>query len=266
MFTELSAVKLQQQSKLQLNKKRKITDMVVVSKHKLMMSVLEQRTIILVDSGSGQVLSEITLHNKPRSLVMMGVQLAAATLADCKVQLVEVNGATLKAKTNITVGVDVYGIAAHQHNLIVSYDPPGVKIISMNGTVIHNLDNTTAGKEVFKKPRSIATSFDDSIFVTDWGTHQITRLDVSLTILQTFAGSLMLGPHGIIALNNDCILVCSRDNNSILLIWPSTNSMTVVLERQHGIKSPKSLCFCKEQKKLYVAPYADEVPVFQLSE
>jgi len=148
--------------------------------------------------------------------------------------------------------------------MVVSYHPPGVKIISKDGAVIHKLDNTTAGREVFKNPRWIATPSDDSIYVTDWGTHEITRLNSTLTIIQTFSGPMLNTPHGIIALNRDQLLVCNKNNNNILLIRPSTNSMTVLLDKQHGIEWPQTICFCKEQKKVYVGQYR-EILVYQLT-
>jgi len=163
------------------------------------------------------------------------------------------------------VHVKVYGIATYSKTLVVSHERPGVQIITKDGRTIQNLDNTTAGREVFKEPRWITTTSDGSIYVTDWGTDNITRMDSSLTILQTFSGDMLKGPHGIISLNKDQLIVCSWENSSVVLIRPSTSSMTVLLDKQRGIKEPRYLCFCKEQKKLYVAPNADTILVYKLS-
>ena len=138
------------------------------------------------------------------------------------------------------------GIAAYQNNFVVSFhDPPGVRIISKDDAVIHKLDNTTAGREVFKEPRWIATTSDDSIYVTDWGTDEITRLDSSLIILQMFSGSMLSAPHGIISLNRDQLLVCNKFNNNILTLRPSTSNITILLDKQHELENQLSLCFCK---------------------
>jgi len=140
------------------------------------------------------------------------------------------------------------GIATQGKNLVVSYDHPGVKIISKEGAMIENLDNATAGEEVFEKPRWITTAIDDSIYVTDWGTHKVIRLDSRLTILQTFSGPMPNAPCGIIALNRDQLLVCSFHNNSIVLIRPSLDNKKVILETQHGIEKPYSICYCREKR------------------
>jgi len=240
--------------------------MVLVSPNKLLLSIFVDKKVVLVDSASHKVLSEIVLQDNPRYVCMTSAHLAATTLVNKQIQFIKVNGSSLEAETTVNVDVDVIGIAAYQNNLVVSHgSPPGVKIISQDGAVIQKLDNITAGREVFKNPRWIATTSDDSIYVTDWGTNEITRLDSNLTILQTLSCDMLKAPHGIISLNREQLLVCNFDNSSVVLVRPNRNSFTDLLGKQHGIENPYSLCFCKEQKKLYVAPYGDKVLVFQLS-
>ena len=72
-------------------------------------------------------------------------------------------------------------------------------------------------------------------------------------------------PDGTLSLNRDQLRVCNFYNGNILLIRPSTSSMTVLLDKQHGIESPLSIGFCKEWKKLYVAPNGKMILVYQLS-
>jgi len=263
-------------------KNLKMTDMVLMSDNKLLLSDENRSTFTLVDIKSN-VVSEIKLKKKPSFVieVVSEIKLKKKPICSfvCKIdynraaathgtenQFLKIEGNALRCDTAIPSDDDEYryGIALQGNHLVVTYDsPPGVRIISTDGKIIHKLDNTMAGKELFKQPRWIATTSDGSIYVTDWGTHKITRLDSSLNILQTFSGSLLSGPHGIIALNRDQLLVCNKFNNNILLIRPSTNSMTVLLE--DGIEKPQSICFCNEQKKLYIASTDDKVMVYQLS-
>jgi len=268
-ITDLTVATLKRQPDIQLeNEKLEIIDMTDVSEDKFLLSAKNKSKLVLLDSKTDKVLSEIILKDKPRFICMVDSQTAATTLVDKKIQFIRVKDNTLEDEALLDVDVDVMGIAAYQNNLVVSFhDPPGVRIISKDGAVIHKLDNTTAGREVFKEPRWIATTSDDSIYVTDWGTDEITRLDSSLTILQTFSGSLLNGPFGVIALNRDQLLTCSRRKNSILLIRPGTNSMTVLLDKQHGIEKPRAICFCKEQKKLYIASVGEtsSIQVYKLS-
>jgi len=265
-ISDLYSAKFTRQPDMKLDVKNlKMTDMVLISDNKLLLSDENVGTLALVDIKSNNVVSKIELRKKP-SLVCKIDKNRAATTAGNEIQFLQIEANALRCDLALTSGEDAYqyGIASQGNNLVVTYVlPPGVRIISTDGKIIHKLDNTTAGKELFKQPRWIATTSDGSIYVTDWGTHKITRLDSSLAILQTFSGSLLRGPHGIIALNRDQLLVCNKSNNNILLIRPSTNSMTVLLD--DGIEKPQSICFCNEQKKLYVASEDDKVMVYQLS-
>jgi len=271
LFTELSAAKLKQQPTIEL-KEQPIEDMILVSADKLLVSFHEQKKLMLLESESGKMVSEIALQDEPMLICMTGNHHAAVTSKNSKINFIQVSANQLKLESSMKVGVAVFGIAVHQQNMVMSYGSywmadgePGVKIISKDGTEIHNLDNTTTGREVFNAPRWITTTSDGSIYVTDWGTHKITRLDSSLTILQTFSGDMLEFPLGIISLNNKQLLVCSGDTDSIVLIRPSTNSMTVLLEKQLGIERPASICFCKVQKKLYISPsQGNSVVVYRL--
>jgi len=238
--------------------------MVFLSKNTLLLST-DERKLTLVDSRSSQVLSEMELQAKPLFMCTAGPHLAATTLERKTIQFIQVNANKQMRCTTLQVDVDVYGIAAYRNNFVISYYLPGVKIISKTGAMIHKLENTTTGREVFRNPRRIAITPDDSIYVADWGTNEITRLDSNLAILQTFSVDMLQFPSGFIALNRDQLLVCSRDNNRILLLRPSTSSMTVILNKQHGIERPQSVCFCKKQKKLYVSSDSDgRVLVYQM--
>jgi len=256
VITDLTVATMKIQPNVQLgSEKLNIIDMTGVSGNKSLLTVSNKRKLLLLDNKTDTVLSEIVLNAKTRSTCMIDSQQAATALANKKIQFIKVKDNTLEDEKLLDVDVDVMGIVSFKNTIVVSsHNPPGVRIISKDGAVIHNMDNTTIGREMFKKPRRITATSDDSIYVADWGTHEITRLDSSLTILQKFCDPLFESPCGIIALNRDQLLVCSFGNNSIVQIRPSTNSMTVLLDKQHGIQKPQSFCFCKKQKKLYVAP------------
>lgn len=246
---------LKGQSDIQLGEETlDINDMTEVSGDRFLLTAHTNNKLVLLDSKTDTVLSEIALQDSPKHTCMVGPQLAATTLLNKKIQFIHVKDNRVSNGSILDVNVDAHGIAAHMTNLALTYDPPGVQIISKEGTVIHNLNNTTAAREVFKNPKWITTTSDNSIYVTDPETHTITRLDSSLTILQTFSGSMLKSPCGIISLNRNQILVCSNTKNTIVLIQPSSNSMRVILQKKHGIKNPITLCFCKTTGKLYIVP------------
>ena len=91
-------------------------------------------------------------------------------------------------------------------------------------------------------------------------------VDASLNILQTFTSPLLQDLRGIISVTEDQVLVCSHMNNSILLLQPSTNTVTTLLGKDDGIDSPHSLAYCPDQKRLYIAPsyLTDTIKVYQI--
>ena len=105
------------------------------------------------------MLSEIALQDQPRIMCKAETHIAAVALVNKRIQFIKLNGSTLKEGLVLNLNIDVYGVAAHNDNRVVSHDPPGLQIISRNGAVIHKLDNTTAGREVFKSPRWIVRMF-----------------------------------------------------------------------------------------------------------
>ena len=66
-----------------------------------------------------------------------------------------------------------------------------------------------------------------------------------------------------IAINNDQLMFCN--GNSIVLIRPSTSEITVLLGNKQGINDPRSIAFCKAQRKLFLATWGtkDIVMVFK---
>ena len=124
----------------------------VFSPNKLLMTIRNGKEVIFVDSKSQQVLSEIALQDKPRFVCMTNVHLAATTMENKQIQFIKVNESTLQKDSTLNVDDEVIGMAVYRNNLVVTYDLPGVKILSNNATVIHKLDNTAIGREVFKNP------------------------------------------------------------------------------------------------------------------
>ena len=172
------------------NEELEIVDMTEVSDDKILLTAKHKRKLILLDSKTDTVLSEIVLKDKPRFICMVNPNQVATTLLNKTVKFLNIKDTIVIDDLMLEVDVYVMGVAAYNNNLAFAYDPPGVKIISKDGAVIHKLDNTTAGREVFKSPRWVATTLD-SIYVTDFGTHTINRLDASLTIVQTFSGPMI---------------------------------------------------------------------------
>lgn len=269
LFIDLSATTLVPVPNLTLETQNiNIFCMTLVSQNTIIFSDGVNVKLILIDKDIGSELSAVTLPECPRVICKIDNKRVVATTSEKSVRFISLNDNALCIDTAFNIDVDIFGIAGLANDFVISHESPaGVSIISNEGRQIHTTDNVIAGRHVFKNPRRIATPPDDTIYVTDRGTHEIIRFDASLKILQTFSGDTLRYPVGIIYINTDQLLVCSRNTDNIILIRPSTNSMTVLLDKQHGIYRPTSLGFCKEEKKLFIASHGtiNSVLAFKLT-
>jgi len=159
---------------------------------------------------------------------------------------------------------DVCGITTSGDNLVVTYRyHPWLERISNDGKVLHQFHSTEKSRHL-KEPDFITTSPDGTLWVSDYNS-TITKMDAGLTILQTFTSPLLYLPRSITAVTNNQILVCSQRNNSILLIQPSTNTISTLLGKDDGIKA-YSLTYCPQDRKIFFAPYStDSIQVFKFT-
>jgi len=268
IFSDLS--QLQRQQDLEGNPGGdRIWDISVVSDTRLLVTVWLERKVILVDSQTGGTVAHITLEHGPLKVCMWDNNTAVVTLAwEKKVQFINIYGDSLTLGQSLNVNGVVRGIARSEEGLVVSYwsyrSSPRLEVLAMNGTVLNRF-KPAAGRDVFKNPFFIATSADNMVYVSDWGTSTITQLDSNLRVTKTFSDPMLQEPRGIISVSADQVLVCSLHNHRILLLCPSTGVITSILDKKDGIKKPWALTFSPSQRKLYVVPYAwsGSVQVFQ---
>jgi len=180
--------------------------------------------------------------------------------------MIKIKGNTLVKDKVLKVSHLVYGITTSGDNLAVTYNKQlWLEVISTDGKVLQQF-HSTGETQHFKSPLFITTSPDGTLWVSDCGNNTITKMDAGLTILQTFTSPLLEEPCGITAVTEDQILVCSLGNNSLLLLQPSTNTMSTLLGKDDGIEKPLSLTYCPQERKIFVAPYpTDSIKVFKFT-
>ena len=96
-ITDLTVATLKRQPDIQLeNEKLEIIDMTDVSGDKFLLSAKNKSKLVLLDSKTNTVISEIILKEKPRFICMIDSQTAATTLVDKKIQFIRVKDNTLE--------------------------------------------------------------------------------------------------------------------------------------------------------------------------
>jgi len=235
-----------------------IQDIAVVSPDYLLLCNRSQPKIQLLDTRDKQVVSEVSMPywvRKPsvRSLCMITNDQAAVTSSN-RVQMINVQGQTLTLGTVIILNGNLCGVSVcGAKDLVVSYEKaPWLEVVSTDGKVLQWIEKS-GNAQYFKQPQFLTTSSDRYIYVADHGTNNITKLDTSLQVLQTFSSPLLSAPNGIISISPEQLLVCSHSNHRIVLLNTRTCESSIVLKQQDGIQGPTSLSYCPQQKKLYLA-------------
>jgi len=264
MFADLSHLHRQQDLEVDTGG-RYIHDITVVSDTRLLVPVIGMKKVMLVDSQTGGTVAQLTLQAGPNNVCMWDNNTAVVSLDRQKVQFININGDSLKLGPSFSVNGNVCGVGRSGDSLLVSYEsPPWLEVLAMDGRVMHTFSNKAAGEDVFKRPFFIATSTDDMVYVSDEGNSTITQLDMNLRVTRTYSDPMLQGPHGIIIVSADQVLVCSYYTDRIVLLCPSTGVITSILEQQDGIKLPCALTFSPTQRKLYVVPDGSgRIQVFQ---
>jgi len=266
--TGLTRSRLQRQNDIQVyTKKCYIRDLTVVSQDTLLVSNYSDSKVELVSRQTGKVLSQLDLEAGPYGLCLVGRDRAAVSLGWKRaVQLIKIKGNIL-AKDKVLKGShDVREITTSGGNLVVTYNnQPWLEVITTDGKVLHQF-HSTGESQHFEYPLYITTSPDGTLWVSAQNKNTITKMDASLTILQTFTSPLLKGPCGITAVTEDEILVCSICNHSILLLQPSTNTMSTLLGKGDGIEQPDTLTYCPQERKIFVPPdHTKSIQVFKFT-
>ncbi|XP_052779340.1 uncharacterized protein LOC128216726 [Mya arenaria] len=210
----------------------------------------------LVDSENNKLVSEVNLPGQPWDLCLLPGDRAAVTLPQVdKIQFVSTQGnVTLQRAVNVArccCGIDVC-----DDNLIVSFANPGyVVLMDMKGKVKKSVDKDTSGKPLFEYPEYLTVtrvSQTPVIFISDWGTNTISRLSISLEVVQTYQDPILDSPRCLAALGDNQLLVCGRDSNNILLLDTLTGEITQQLGKKEGIEMPYSVAYCSLRKMMFV--------------
>jgi len=258
-------IRPQQQPPLPLSswEEYKIWDMVVVSGRRLLLTDVKHKSVLLVDSQEGGVLSTVTVPGLPYGVCMVNAACAAVGLIEKKlVQYVDVNDDSLTLGKTVAVGGKVHGVCVLGDSLVVTYlDPAAVEVVTQEGQQLHRFDNRSADRVLFKEPWYVTVS-GDRVFVSDKSTNIITMLSDQLQLLATFRQpALLKWPYGIISLNDDQLLVCGWCRNNIVLLQPSSGRMSAILKNKDGDESPVALAFCHHSRTIYTTPISDTTSI-----
>jgi len=249
-------VKLQRHQDLQVDSQKcNIQDTAVASPTEMLVCDFGESKVNLVNCTVGGVVASVSVPHGPVGICLLSESMAAVSLQTKKIQFIRVGRGSLTLDRVLEVDKDIDAITTLDSCLVTSStDPPGVTIMSVDGKLMYTVDNQKAGREVFKEPYFLTSSVDGYIYVSDWDTNTVTKLDNKLNVLKTFTDPSLQGVRGIVSISCDQLLVCSKANHIIVLLNTRSGKTTVLLGQQDGLKEPWALTYCHTQRKLFVAP------------
>jgi len=231
-----------------------INRILITTVHRLQLSKKIYR-VELYDSRTGDRLDQVHVDHLPESICMHKSGIAAVTIRPDKVKFINVKNNKITLGKELKVKPGVSGITNSGDNLAVSYDKrPWLEVISTEGKVLHQFKENGKGQH-FKRPDFLTSTNDGCIYVSDWRTDTITKLDGRLNLLQTFTTNLLHYPRVITAVCDDQLIVCTRWFSSIDLLRLSTGKMSRLLGKEDGLCLPRSVSYCHESKTIYVGSF-----------
>ncbi|XP_052781949.1 uncharacterized protein LOC128218343 [Mya arenaria] len=234
-----------------------LTSMALIPGDRLLLTDCDNYSLKLVDTENKKLVSHVILPGKPCDLCLLPGDRAAVTLPDLnKIQFVSTQG-NVTLQDVVEVDGECRGIDFCDDNLIVSYDDPcKVVLMDMKGNVKKSVDKDSSGNPLFIYPEHLTgtrgSQTPPAIYVSDWDTNTITKLSISLEVLQTYHDPILKSPHGLTAVGDNQLLVCGKGNNNILLLDTLTGKITQLLGKEAGIECPFSVAYCPLRKMLFV--------------
>lgn len=166
-----------------------------------------------------------------------------------------------------------YGVAHHQDKLYVTCpkdDPPCVKILDMQGALIHQITATNQDQEqsLFGDPLYITVRNDGKmLYISDSGNQSIITIDMKKEGAQSVYTMPEGNPPGAITVQTDGdVYICGFKTNSVHLLNSSGFFKEEIISSEGGLFNPQSISYAAKAKQLIVTMQkSDMVKVFQLS-
>ncbi|XP_052780805.1 uncharacterized protein LOC128217597 [Mya arenaria] len=242
-----------------------LTGVAFLSGDRLLLADFNNNSVKLVDTTTNKMVSQVKLPGKPWGLCLLPGERAPVTLpSKKKIQFVSTHG-NVTLQDVVKVDKECNGIDFCDDNLIVSFCPPGkVGLMDMKEKVKKSVDKDSSGKPLFKYPSYLTVTRESQtpsvIYVSDWLTHTITKLSISLEVLQSYQDPILEYSQGLTAVGDNQLLVCGWYSKNILLLDTLSGKITQLLGKDEGIECPYSVAYCSLKKMLFVTCYPYDRP------
>jgi len=212
-FTDFKKVKLTRGSEIPLKPSTNdkwdidVSCMCVLPSTNILVGEKHNTSLRIIDQTS-EVMSIIRLPEAPTSICTLSLDRVAVILLNLSmIQTASVASDRIILQENIPLkkkATTIYiGLRFLNNNFVLGTTDGRVVKVNRDGIEILSTQHKTT---LFKNPYNIEVANAD-IYVADYGTHTITRMNEMLEVLQTFEYPGHIGPFGIMFVGGEQILV-----------------------------------------------------------
>lgn len=242
-----------------------ITGMTLLSADKLLLVDKKKQVIRKIKIKSNTALSHLVLPSEPWDVTALPKKQAAVTLPDkSKIQMISTKGG-LSLGTTVDVVGNCLGISSAMDRLVVSFrNPVKIEVIDFNGKVHVRVDRDSTGSVLFQCPRYVSVieyGRVPVICVSDYSTNIVTKLSLGGEVLDTHKHKNWDRLKGLIATEYGHLLVCNSKKQTVDVVSQDGKKVHTLLDKSHGIGSPRSLCYCAVNNILCVSNNIFDTPV-----
>ncbi|XP_052808635.1 uncharacterized protein LOC128237293 [Mya arenaria] len=215
-------------------------------------------SVKLVSLLTSSLVSQVSVPGCPWDMCLLPCERVAISVYDVSantgsIQFLDTREQKISLGKSMTMDKQCRGIGYNNDCLIVSYFSGELEKMDLEGRVLKKVSYRSSEHDI-ENPFYLTVVIEDQtaeIYVSDSNTNTITKLDMDLSILQTFRDPVLRDPRGITAVENQLLISGLASNNIVQLDLPS-GQMTQLLGEDEGIQGPDSVCYNQQQTKLYV--------------
>jgi len=242
-----------------------ILGVALLSAERLVAADWNSWTIKLIDIPNKKITSEFKPEKQPWDVTVCGGEVAATLPLARKIVFLNCANGLVRVR-DVRVGGWCRGIDCADGKLFVVYDTEKkLEIMTVTGTVLQKVERNDRGGQIFKDPSYVTvSSANQSIYVSEWGEGQVTVLGLDDKVKEEYRDDRLGQPRQLAADSAGVMYLCEY-GYTIHLLSPQCQKVKVLLKRQDGLSSPRSVCYCENTGSLYVGMVGNTIKVYQVT-
>ncbi|XP_060567894.1 uncharacterized protein LOC132726571 [Ruditapes philippinarum] len=231
-----------------------ISGIAVIAPMKIIVADNANNSIKMIDIEKKSGITEVILSSRPADVVTIPENKLAVTLRDEKcIQLLSHTEVELSLDQRIDVREYCNGVAYCQNKFVViCYLSKKIIIVNHEGDILNVFDFPS----LFYGPVRVSVRNDEKfLYVSDTdlkNNSKVVKIDWEGNVKSIYEDSECKVPCGLHLLEDDTVLVCYRDSNTVLRLSSSLQRCKIIGLDTANIYFPTAVSYCDREQELYV--------------